>query len=219
MATETREVSGFDRVAIKDYGELLLTQGTEESLTIDAPEDILPKIRAEVTNRKLVIGIEGGWLDKIGDAIAGTMRGKWIKYELSVIELRELHVLGALKASLLDITSDELALRLSGAGSINVEQLTTQDFTVELTGAGAVNVQGTAASQVVALSGAGSYFAPNLQSQQAKVRVSGVGSASVWAVDELKAAVQGVGSIDYHGSPTVTRSVTGLGSINHKERD
>ena len=213
MATETRNVAGFDRVAIKDYGELVVTQGPEESLTIDAAEELLPKIRAEVTDGKLVIGIEGNWLDKIGDALAGTMQGKWIKYKLSIVELRELHVLGALKASLAGISTDQLVLRLSGAGSINVETLEARELVVRLTGAGAVNVQGATSSQVVTLGGAGSYFAPNLQSQKAKVKVSGAGSATVW-----KAAVTGVGSIGYHGSPTVARTVSGLGSISAKDR-
>ena len=52
MAQETRDVADFDRVVVRDYGELIITQGSEESLTIEADEEILRKIEAQVTDRR-----------------------------------------------------------------------------------------------------------------------------------------------------------------------
>ena len=45
IRTETREVSGFDRVDLAGFGDLVLTQGEEESLTIEASPDILERSR------------------------------------------------------------------------------------------------------------------------------------------------------------------------------
>jgi len=41
--TETRkeDVSGFNRVEIETFGEILVSQGETESLTIEAPRDYL----------------------------------------------------------------------------------------------------------------------------------------------------------------------------------
>ena len=43
MATETREVAGFERVVLEEYGELILTQGTQPSLTLEADDAGLVK--------------------------------------------------------------------------------------------------------------------------------------------------------------------------------
>ena len=52
MAQETRDVADFDHVVVRDYGERIITQGSEESLTIEADEEILRKIEAQVTDRR-----------------------------------------------------------------------------------------------------------------------------------------------------------------------
>jgi len=186
MAQETRNVVDFDRIVVRDYGQLIVTQGSEESLTIEADEEILPKIEAQVVDRRLELHISGTWLDKMGDVLRSGLSGKWVKYMLTVKELSGLEVSGALSATVTDIQTDRLALRLRGAGSITVKNLGAEELIVDLPGAGAVKVSGKVSDQRIALSGAGSYSAMKLESQRASVDLSGAGSATVWAVDDLK---------------------------------
>jgi hypothetical protein len=216
MPTETREVGDFDRVVVRDYGELVITQGNEESLTIEADANILPKIEARVADRRLDIRTRGTWLDKVGDALRAGVRGKWIKYRLTVKDLRGLEVIGALSATATEIQTDRLALRLQGAGAITVKGLAAEELSVDLPGAGAIVVSGRVVEQRAAVSGAGSYTAAKLESQRASIDLSGAGAATVWAVEDLKAIVSGVGSISYYGEPTVTQNISGLGSISSK---
>ncbi len=49
MKTESRDVPGFTRLALGTIGELTLVQGEEESLVIEAEDNILPLITSEVT--------------------------------------------------------------------------------------------------------------------------------------------------------------------------
>ena len=55
VVTETRQVSGFDRVALSGIGNLTITQGDKESLKIEAEDNILPRIETTVQNRTLII--------------------------------------------------------------------------------------------------------------------------------------------------------------------
>jgi hypothetical protein len=216
MPVETREVRDFDRVVIKDYGDLVITQGSQETLTIEADEEVLSKIKAKVVERTLTIGIAGRWLEKMADAVRAGAAGRWVKFRLTVRELRGLEVTGALSAKARDIQSDHLSLRLRGAGAITITGLAADTLEVELPGAGAIVVSGKVAEQNVAVEGAGSYSAARLESQRAVVDLNGAGAANVWVVEDLKATVRGVGSISYYGDPAVTQKIHGLGSISSK---
>jgi hypothetical protein len=219
MATETRPVEHFDRIVIRDYGDLLITQGSEESLTIEADQDILPKIKAQVVDHKLSIRIAGSWANKIGEALRAGLAGRWIKYRVTVKELRGLEVVGALSATAREIQTDRLTLRLGGAGAITVRELTAEELLVDLPGAGAITiVGGKVTEQRVAVGGAGSYHAAKLESQRADVNMKGAGAAVLWATEELKATVSGVGSISYYGDPQVSQKVTGVGNISRKTK-
>ena len=54
MVSQTRRVSGFDQISLhaQRYNELVIKQGEQESLTIEAPKDILKRI--ETTGRVLL---------------------------------------------------------------------------------------------------------------------------------------------------------------------
>ena len=213
LVTESREVSNFDRVFLRDYGELVITQGEEESLTIETDRDILPKIKTEVREGRLVIKIGGHWLDKLGHALSTSLTRHWIKYRLAVKKLTGLEITGAVSAKASEITTDRLALELSGAGQVNIEALSAEILEVDLPGACTINISGKVGEQRIVMSGAGSYKAPKLESTRASVDLRGAGQATVWAVEELDVAIRGLGSVEYYGSPTVKKSVSGIGTV------
>ena len=56
-ATETRAASGFDRVELNGYGEVILVQGDTESVEVEADENYLPYIETKVSGGTLHLGI------------------------------------------------------------------------------------------------------------------------------------------------------------------
>ena len=135
--TEKRDVSGFDQVALTGFGELVIKQGEEESLTIEAPQDILSRIETEVVDGKLIIGISRSWLDWIGDMLSAGFAGKRVFFDLEVKQLPSLEILGAGRVRASKIESDRLALELRGAAEVNIESIEAERLRVSLPGAGA----------------------------------------------------------------------------------
>jgi hypothetical protein len=213
LVTESREASNFDRVFLRDYGELVITQGEQESLTIEAHPDILPKIKTEVREGKLIIKISGSWLDKLGDALSTGLTGRRIKYNLTVKTLTRLEIAGAVSIKASNLETDRLALKLSGAGQVNIEALSAEVLEVDVPGACAIKVSGKVGEQRIAISGAGSYKAPKLESKRASVDLRGAGQATVWAVEDLDVAIRGIGSVEYYGTPTIKKSISGIGTV------
>jgi hypothetical protein len=213
LVTESRKVSNFDRVLLRDYGELVITQGEQESLTIETHPDVLTRIKTEVREGKLVIEIGGTWMDKLGHAFSTGLTRQWVKYNLTVRKLTGLEIAGAVRVNASDIETDRLALKLSGAGQVNIKALSAEVLEVDSPGAGAINISGKVGEQRIAISGAGSYKAPKLESRRASVDLRGAGQATVWAVEDLDVAIGGLGSVEYYGFPTVRKKVSGLGTV------
>lgn len=183
--SESRDVSGFEEVELKAIGDLYIQQGDSESLTVEAEEDVLPKIRTKVKNNRLIIA------PKRNTSINTT---EPINYELTLKDLTGLEV--------------------SGSGDVQAEDISTDELAVTINGTGDVEISGKADSQNVEISGSGDYTAEDLESKQAKVDVGGTGSAIVNVSDELDARVSGTGSVEYIGDPTVNQNVSGTGEVS-----
>ena len=184
VMSESRDVSGFDEVELRGVGNLSIQQSDNVSLTVEAEEDVLPKIRTEVENSRLIVGT------KPNTTINTT---KPINYRLTVKDLN--------------------ALELSGSGNVEADGIDSNELAVTISGAGYVEISGKVDSQDVEISGAGDYRAEDLESKEAKIDVGGSGSATVNVSDELNVEVSGSGSVEYVGDPTVNQEVSGAGEV------
>ena len=184
VTSEARDVSGFNEVELKGVGNLSLEQTGSESLTVEAEEDVLPKIRTEVENKRLIISPERN------TSINTT---KPINYKLTVKDLN--------------------ALEVSGSGNVEAKDINTDELAVTIGGAGDVEIRGSADSQEVEISGSGEYKAGDLESKEATIDVRGSGLATVNVSDELEAEVSGSGSVEYIGDPMVQQEVSGAGEV------
>ena len=55
IVTESRDVSGFDKVALAGFGDVTIEVGDEESLTVSTDDNIMPYVTTEVKNNTLVL--------------------------------------------------------------------------------------------------------------------------------------------------------------------
>jgi hypothetical protein len=211
--SETREVQGFEKVVMRDYGELVIKQGEKESLTVEAEPGIIGKISTEVRGGILDISMGASWLRKIGHAFTSSISGSWIKYSLTVKKLTGLEVLGAARVLASKIKTERFSLVLGGAGKIKVEALAAKLLEVDMRGAGKIELTGKATEQSVIMGGAGGYVAPKLESAKAHIDLRGAGSANVWVTKDLNVTITGVGNVKYYGAPAINQKITGLGKL------
>ena len=192
VSAASRRPAGWRRPAtssaprVSTTSPVSIQQTGSESLTVEAEEDVLPKIRTEVGDNRLIIGPKPGTNLQITEPI---------NYKLTVKDLN--------------------ALKLSGSGNINAEGISTDELAITISGAGTLKAAGETDSQDIYVSGAGNYEAEDLESKEVKIDVGGAGSAIVNVSDELDAKVSGSGSVKYMGAPTtVKQDVTGAGRVS-----
>jgi hypothetical protein len=207
VVEETRPVSGVSGVALTFFGDLSVQQGSEESLRIEAEDNVLARLRTEVQGGTLTIG-----QDTRQTAVRPT---RPVRIFLTVRDLSSLSLSGAGQVTVHGLQTDALQVALSGAGSLSLEDLHASELGLALSGAGSLTAAGTAERLRANMSGVGGLNAADLRAEAVEAHISGTGSATVWAVQSLEANVSGVGSVRYWGQPQVVEHVTGLGRVQH----
>lgn len=206
---QTRDIRPFDRVSLRSFGDVLLTQAPQQSLELEADEQVLRVLRTEVRGGILCIEADPSWHSLFLPNRRATL---WV----STPSVHALEVSGAGKIVVDRLQVERLLLVLTGAGSIQVGHLEAQELDAEVEGAGTIAVAGRVTEQDISMPGAGAYQARDLESQVAIVRLSGVGKASVWVHETLDARLTGVGNLEYFGSPEVSLERIGIGALTHR---
>jgi hypothetical protein len=207
VVTEERQVSGFEGVALSGAGQVIISQGDEESLMIETDDNLMRYIESEVRNGTLELGFARNTIP---------VPSRSIIYRVGVIDLTGLDSSGAGSFEIDGLEADRLGVTLSGAGDIGIDSLSATDLDVTISGAGNVDLAGQVERQEIELKGFGNYNARDLESGAASVRISGAGNAVVWAQDTLDVEISGAGNVEYYGSPTVTQDVSGAGRVTSR---
>ena len=205
MITTHPDVSTVSEVALLGTGTLTITQTGSEALTIEAEDNIMPKIKTSVENNRLTIGFEDA------TNISPT---KPIKYDLSVKDLAAVELAGSGDINLSTLKTDALKASISGSGSLVVGSLSVNSLVVSIPGSGHMAIGGTTPIETIDIPGSGSYNGNRLDCKEAKVTIGGSGTVSLRVSDNLDVTISGSGSVNYLGNPTITKNITGSGHIN-----
>jgi hypothetical protein len=185
VVSESRTVSGFTKVDLSGAGDVIIEQNGTEALTIEAEDNLIPKLTSEVVNGTLRLG------EKSNLTIHLT---KPVTYRVSM--------------------KDVSGLMISGSGTVTASTITAPSLAVDLSGSGKITVGGTVEQQDLKISGSGEYRAKDLQTKVASAEISGSGNATVTVSDKLDAQLSGSGQLTYYGNPPqVTREVSGSGRV------
>ena len=204
LEIETIEVSDFSGVSMAIPGELFITQGEEESLSIAAQANLFPYID---------IFVEDGLLRIETPEDINIQPTRTIEIQLSVKSIDEIIFAGTGLVSADSLVTTNLAVTLAGNGDILINQLTTVQLETSLAGSGDLTYSGIVEDQDIVLAGSGDIEARELESKTVSIEIAGSGSATLNVSDELTALIVGSGSVRYLGSPTVETTIVGSGTV------
>lgn len=224
VTTETRQVRDFDQVNLLGIGELYITQGDEESLRIEAEDNLIPYITTEVHDHLLEIGFQ---------RMVSVWPHRPVKFYLTLKDVSALRVSGSGDVHSERLAADKLQLTISGSGDMTIDQLDVKALTNTVSGSGDLRIDtlkadtvnttisgsGTCAltgetdEQSARVTGSGDYRASDLQSQNASLNLTGSGNAQAWVTKSLDARVTGSGNIRYYGAPSVSKKISGSGNV------
>ena len=203
QTTEERGVQNVSAVRLLTSGNLTITIGSPEKLTVTAGANQLVGLTSQVIDGTLILD------NKSSNTISGD-----ISYALTVAPVDSLELSGSGNAEGIGVLRGDATLTVTGSGSANLSGLDLTGVTVDLSGSGGAQVAGKATSQQVTVTGSGNYDGAGLSSEQAEIEVTGSGSASVDVSGRLSATSTGSGNITFTGNPTqVDKDSSGSGEI------
>ena len=225
LTTETRNVSNFDAIVLENMGDVFITVGNTEKLTIEAEDNLLQYLTSEVENGVLTLGTTPG---------RNLNPTRSIVYNVTVKELNNITLAGSGSFNVEPLDVDQMAVLLAGSGNIKLEKLDASDIEVTIAGSGNISVDevtaesidatvsgsgdirmaGEAPVQKLAVAGSGNYLAGDLLSEITTVDIAGSGNATVWVMEELTVSINGSGNIRYYGKPTIDLTGNGSGDMN-----
>ena len=209
---EDRHLTGFHAVDVGGSFDVYITQGSSESVKVEAPDEIISHIITEVDNGVLKIYNKNDrnfhWGDLFGN------HKKVVVYVVAK-DLNAIAVSGSGDVYFKEgIRTNSLKLKVSGSGDM-YGRVEVKNLESGISGSGDVKLVGRAESSAVSVSGSGDFEARGLVTVNTLVHVSGSGDASVNASGSISASVSGSGDVRYTGgAKSVSSSKSGSGDVS-----
>ena len=204
---EERDVSSFTGVSLGISGDVYITQGSPQKVVVQA-ESNLDELETQVKDGVLRIKTDN-WNSRI----------KGAKIWITMPEVETLNVSGS--GDILaetSITSDELELKVSGSGSVNISELNADEIGAAISGSGDLKLAGSADEMELRISGSGSVYAEGLKVNECGIKISGSGSCKIDVTGELDASISGSGKVTYYDNPQIDARVSGSGKVRKGDR-
>ncbi|MCD4655249.1 DUF2807 domain-containing protein, partial [bacterium] len=206
IKSEVRDLSVFTGVMVEGSMDVDIVQGSKQSVTISAEENLLELITTEIDDGILIIFSKKSYRSRRGIKIQISME----KIDTAVVKgSGDINIAGGFKG-------ETLILTVKGSGDINLFDCQTGVLDCYVMGSGDVRITGKTETANLSLKGSGDIHAMELTGQTVNAEVLGSGDIRTHAVKILVATVKGSGDIAYSGNPEVTSSVLGSGDITKK---
>jgi hypothetical protein len=208
---EDRHLSGFNAVSLGGSFDVYITQGSTESVKVEAPDNVIDHIITEVDNGTLKIYNKNDngfhWDDLFGGH-------KKIAVYVTAKDIISVSVSGSGDMFFREgIHTNSLRLRVSGSGDM-IGKVDVKSLESSISGSGDMKISGRADNSAVSVGGSGDYAGRGLVTVNTSVRVSGSGDASINASSSVNASVSGSGDIRYTGgAKNVVSAKSGSGDI------
>ena len=205
---QDRDVPDFNEVALSIHGDLYITQGNTRKVEIEASEKTLELIKTEVNNGVLHIKFEKWNVSSTGPITI------WI----TAPNYSGLYLSGSGKITAEEgIESDEMVLKISGSGKINLNELKAEEVEASISGSGDMILKGSAKEMGISISGSGDILGDSFTVGEGSIRISGSGGCKIDVTDELEVRISGSGSVYYTGNPKIDASISGSGKVKSGE--
>jgi len=200
---EDRQVSGIESISIGSSMNLIIEQTGNESVRIEAAEDIMPIITTEMVGTELQIELKSGNLINI----------RSIDCYVSVKDLNAIEVSSSASVKCDNLNTENLLVEMasSSKGSLIVD---VTNLDLRIASSANLSISGKADKQNTEVNSSGKLDAFNLISKDCTIVVQSSGNASINVTDNLDVTVKSSAKVSYKGNPKVNSDVASTGSLN-----
>jgi hypothetical protein len=190
VVTKERKAESFSGIKVSTGIDVYLKQGNNESISVEADENLHEYILTEVRDGILHVYTDVNIREAERKRVYVTMK--------EVNSVRTSSAGDVIGES--PIKSDKLDLSASSAGNIKLE-VNAKEIEAEISSSGDITLSGDADILEADLSSAGDLNAYDLTVREADVSVSSAGNADINVSEKITARASSAGDINYQGNP------------------
>jgi hypothetical protein len=205
VVSEEREVSGFDEISVSTGINLFVEQTGQETLLVEAEDNILPKIESQVKNGTLLIRIKPM-------SFGGLNATEPINCYVTVEDISNIDASSGSNVNTDLLKSDELIIDMS-SGSNGYFEIDVDYLDLDISSGSKVEISGDADHQNADISSGSQYDAGDLISKEAIIDVSSGSRAEINVTEDLEVDISSGSSVKYIGSPEVKTDISSGGSL------
>jgi hypothetical protein len=191
-------VSSFNALEASGVYELKLSQGSKESVKIEADENLQQYFNVHNEGNKLVIDME-----KLKNKNLKNVHKMKVYVTFKNLTALDLKTVGNVSSEE-QLSFDNLDLNTKSVGNVDLN-FTAKKLDIENKSVGNVKLSGKADEAVVKNTGVGSFQAGNFVVQTMNIENTGVGSAEVNAEKDLKVKDNFLGKVKNKGNANIRR--------------
>ena len=208
IITQEKQLSVYDRIEVLGSYDVIFTDGEVGKIKIKAPDNILPLIQTEVSDRLLKIGAEKNRY-KVKEPI--------IIYVPVDSRLKQVDIKGSADIySEKNLETKALNVGIYGSGDARLA-VDVSSLALEVVGAGDIRVSGRAKDLSIDISGSGDVDTSKLTAEKAAISISGAGDVSAYVTEDVDVSIAGAGDVIVKGNPKkVKQKINGSGEVNVK---
>ena len=185
-----RSLGSFTGIKVSSGVDVYLKQGDNESITVEADENLHEYIITEVKGGVLHVYTEANIRDAEKERVYVTMK------EIKSVETSSSgDIVGESP-----VRNERLELSASSAGDIKLE-IYAKEVEIDISSSGDMTLTGETDELDADLSSAGDLNAYDLKAKEAEISVSSAGDADVNVSEKITARASSAGDINYKGDP------------------
>ena len=205
VITEERDVPIFDQIHLKGSGKVFLAKAATQYVRLETDDNLIPHIRTEVENSKLVISHE-----------RKNIRPTVLTIHINTADLEGVSISGSGDITGKDeFSANKFYADIAGSGDISLK-VGAKHLRSSISGSGSIAFSGSANTFDAAITGSGDIDAFELQARDSAVVITGSGNCRVKVSDLLRTKITGSGDVLYKGWPQITKSITGSGKVKDR---
>lgn len=205
VVTQTREVAAFDELNSHGSFNIVVTDGNDHAVKVEAEENLQQYVIVEVRDGKLHIRNKPN---------VNFHAKKDITVHVTAPSLKGVKLSGSgnVKSTNTLNGSPNFEIKSSGSGNVTLSVEATS-LIADISGSGNMTLNGKTKELDSKIAGSGNIRAKGLQSDITSIKISGSGNAEVVANEKLSSKIAGSGEVRYWGNASVDSKVAGSGSI------
>jgi len=206
VVTSEREAGNFTGLRVSSGVDVFLKQGNNESITVEADENL---------HEYIITEIKGDVLNVYTDANIRQAERKRVYVTMNKIRSLKTSSAGDLFGET-PVKGDFIELAASSAGNMKLE-IYAREISLNISSSGDMTLSGETDVLDADLSSAGDLNAFELQVKEADVSASSAGDADINVTERITARASSAGDINYRGNPKyVNVHSSSAGSISRR---